>query len=69
MRQTGEVFLTYEDYLQRLQLLRSKQWSSQISGRQGLNYEEAAHEDSNVDALVAKAKLHPHVDHTSCINS
>lgn len=59
MRQTGEVFNTYEEYLQRLHLLHSKQWTSKISGRNGLNYEEAIHEDSNVDSLLAKACL-PH---------
>lgn len=57
MRQTGEVFHTYEEYLQRLRLLHARQWSSQISGRKGLNYEEAAHEDKSVDALIAKARL------------
>ena len=64
MRQTGEVFQTYEEYLQRLRLLHSKQWSSQISGRNGLNFEEAAHEESNVDALIAKARLHQCVNHS-----
>ena len=54
VRQTGEVFDSYEDYTKRLRLLQSKNWTSQISGKNGLNYEEAIHEDTSIDALVAK---------------
>ncbi len=57
VRQTSEIFHSYEEYLQRIRLLQSRQWSSLVSGRHGLNYEEALHEDSSVEALVAKVNL------------
>lgn len=58
VRQTGEIFQSYEEYIGRLRLLHSKRWTSQCSGRNGLNYEQALEEDDNVDDLIAKVVYH-----------
>lgn len=47
VRQTKEIFTTYEAYTARLKLLQSKQWSS--NGKAGLNYEEAILEDKRAE--------------------
>lgn len=65
MGQTGEYFYTYEDYLERLRLLQSKQWGSLSTGKNGLNYQQALFEDCNADELTAKVCL----DLLTCVYS
>lgn len=43
--QTGEVFLSYDEYLSHLRLLQSNRWTS-LKGTQGLNFSQASLEDS-----------------------
>lgn len=50
VRQTGEVFVTYEEFAARLRLLQSRQWSS--NGKTGLNYEEAIREDRDAETWL-----------------
>lgn len=49
LRQTGEIFDSYESYLSRVRLLQSKQWSA--GGKDGLNYEQALVEEQRAQEL------------------
>ncbi len=42
---TKEAFVRYQDYLDRLRIVRSRIWSSLSSGKTNLTFEEAVHED------------------------
>ena len=56
VRQTGEVFATYEEYISRIILLTSRQWQS-TNGKTGLTYEQALREDELAQHLLEKVRL------------
>lgn len=54
VKETGEVFSSYEEYLARMRSLKGNHTASQGGGRNGLTLEKANREDGSTDVLVAK---------------
>ena len=53
---TGEVFESYDQYIERLRLLQSHRWTS-LKGTSGLNFSQASMEDSQRKSFLLKASL------------
>eukprot|EP00762_Andalucia_godoyi_P003119 ANDGO_01151.mRNA.1 DDT domain-containing protein DDB_G0282237 len=52
VRFTGEVFLDYEEYVQRILEYQSKRWTCKFTGKSGLRFEEALVSERNYQETV-----------------
>lgn len=53
-RSTGEAFLSYNELIERLSLVRSRVFASGFTGKTGLTFEEAQREDEAAQQALAK---------------
>jgi hypothetical protein len=54
LRVSGEAVRGYEEYLEKLRLYRTRQWSCAYTHKGGLTYEEALKEEERITSMLSK---------------
>lgn len=58
IKNTGEILRDYEEYVQKVRLYRTPQWTCAYSGKSGLTYEQAIKEEAKILKTIPQVRCH-----------
>ena len=52
VKESGEVFVSYEEYMQRKNHIKSKEWTCELTGSSGLSFSEARESENDARLML-----------------